>query len=54
MNYVTERAVYLWISGKRKVPLSIEKLFCLIYDLDFKMKNVKNNNEFEHPLLFDC
>jgi hypothetical protein len=51
---VTERAVYLWISGKRKVPLSIEKLFCLIYDLDFKMKNVKNNNEFEHPLLFDC
>jgi hypothetical protein len=50
---VSNRAVYLWISGERKIPLSIQKLFCLIYDIDFKMNSVQNNNEFEHPFLFD-
>ena len=51
---VTERAVYLWIEEKRKIPLSIEKLFCLIYYLDFKVNTVqKIDDKFLPSLLFD-
>ena len=51
---VTERAVYLWLKEERKIPLSIEKLFCLIYDIEFKMNNIqKIDDTFLPPLLFD-
>ena len=32
---VTEGAVSLWLSGDRKIPRSIEKLFCLCYGYEY-------------------
>ncbi len=44
-------AVSLWESGKRKIPLSIEKLFCLIYGFEFEKSDIYNDNN--QPFLFD-
>ena len=35
---VTVRAVVSWETGTRNMPLSIEKLLCLIYDLPFRVR----------------
>lgn len=32
---VTIACVSLWESNQRKIPKSMEKLFCLLYDYDF-------------------
>jgi hypothetical protein len=48
---VTERAVYLWLSDKRKIPLIAQKLFSMLYDIPFSVKPTLINNET--PLLFD-
>jgi len=39
---VSVGAVSLWESDQRKIPQSIEKLFCLLYGLEFKPYNVGN------------
>jgi len=44
-------AVSLWESGQRKIPLSIEKLFCLIYGFEFKKSDIYNDDQ--QPFLFD-
>jgi transcriptional regulator with XRE-family HTH domain len=35
---VTVRAVVSWETGTRNMPLSVEKLFCLLFDLPFRIR----------------
>ncbi len=48
---VTERAVYLWLSGKRAMPLIAQKLFSILYNTPFKIESKFIDNDT--PLLFD-
>ena len=43
-------AVSLWESDQRKIPRSIEKLFCLLYGFKFQKKNIYNDDS--QPDLF--
>lgn len=49
---VTRRAVISWESGSRSMPLPVEKLFCLLYDLPFKPRSGASDPDDRHPDLF--
>lgn len=49
---VSESAVSLWLSGDRKIPRSIEKLFCLVYGYEYDPSSDCYDDE-NQPYLFD-
>ena len=49
---VTRRAVISWETGSRSMPLPVEKLFCLLYDLPFNPRSDRPLLDDRHPDLF--
>lgn len=49
---VTRRAVISWESGSRSMPLPVEKLFCILYDLPFNPHPGGPALDDRHPDLF--
>lgn len=49
---VTTRAVVSWEGGNRNMPRAIEKLFCLLYGIEFKNKGKLNHSDLT-PDLFE-
>ena len=41
---VTVRAVVSWETNTRKMPKSVEKLFCILYGIEFKNNVVFNDD----------
>ena len=49
---VTRRAVISWETGARSIPLPVEKLFCLLFDLPFNPRSGRPVPDDRHPDLF--
>ena len=47
---VTVRAVVSWETGSRNMPPCVEKLFCLLYDIPFKSRQVSHKDELTPDL----
>lgn len=50
---VTKRAVVSWETGTRNMPVCVEKLFCLLYDIPFTPPGVSAALDERHPDLFN-
>jgi transcriptional regulator with XRE-family HTH domain len=49
---VTRRALISWECGERRMPLSVEKLFCLLYSLPFNPSSDRLRDLDMQPDLF--
>lgn len=49
---VTRRAVISWETGSRSMPLPVEKLFCILYNLPFNSRPGAAVQDDRHPDLF--
>lgn len=47
---VTVRAVVSWETGSRNMPPCVEKLFCLLYNIPFKSRQVTHKDELTPDL----
>ena len=47
---VTVRAVVSWETGSRNMPPCVEKLFCLLYNISFKSRQVTHKDELTPDL----
>ena len=48
---VSPASVSLWESGKRSIPLPVQKLFCLLFDYPFSRDSSFDDDN--QPYLFD-